>query len=135
MIQITAVERRTEHGFAKGIIVIESTTQENQKPFRVEFQNENYLAYFVNDDGTKDIHACVPDLISLVDSETGEPIPTEEVHYGLRVAVLAMSCTPLWTTPKALAVGGPAAFGYSDVEYVPIGEYVEHSPIPQPRRH
>jgi len=97
----------------------------------VEFQNENYLAYFNNDDGTKDIQAVVPDLISLVDSETGEPVPTEEVRYGLRVAVLAMCCSPLWTTPKALEVGGPKAFGYSDVKYIPVGEYVEHPPIPQ----
>ena len=110
-------------------MVIESTTQ---KSMTIEFQNEYYLAYFQNDDGTKSIQACVPDLISMVDSETGEPITTEAVRYGLRVAVLAMCCNPLWKTPKAIKVVGPAAFGYSDVEYTPIGEYVEHPPIPQP---
>lgn len=120
------------HGFNRGAITVESSsTEERGKPFKVEFQNENYLAYFVNSDGTKDVLACVPDLISLVDSETGEPIVTEEVRYGLRVAILAMSCSEKWTTPEALAVVGPGAFGYSDISYVPVGKYQEHSPLPK----
>ncbi len=73
--------------------------------------------------------ASVPDLISMVDSETGEPIPTEEVRYGLRVTVLGMPVSPLLSTPIALEVVGPKAFGYDDVEYVPIGDYVEHKPV------
>ncbi|XP_031569251.1 uncharacterized protein LOC116303790 [Actinia tenebrosa] len=129
--KIADLERTTVEGFSRGIITITSSDQE--QPLLVEFQNENYLAYTKNEDGTTNILACVPDLISLVDSETGEPIPTEEVRYGLRVAVLAMCSNPLWTTPEGLQTVGPRAFGYKDIEYKPVGKYIEHPPIPKPR--
>ena len=76
--------------------------------------------------------ACVPDLISVVDSETAEPVTTEEVRYGLRVVVVALACSPLLRSETALAVIGPQAFGYSEEEvvYRPFAEYHEHAPIP-----
>ena len=55
---------------------------------------------------------AVPDLITLVSLEDGEPIGTESLRYGLRVAVLAMPAPKELKTPEALAVVGPRAFGY-----------------------
>ena len=71
-------------------------------------------------------------MISLVDVYTGEPIPTEEVRYGLRVAVLAMAANPILTTPRALKVVGPQGFGYSEDEviYKPFTDYIPHDPVP-----
>ncbi len=66
----------------------------------------------------------------MVDTDTGEPIPTEEVRYGLRVSILGIPAPPLLKTPTALKVVGPAAFGYENVEFVPIGDYVQHKPVP-----
>ena len=63
--------------------------------------------------------ATVPDLICMVDLESGQPITTEVLRYGLRVAVLGLPCHPLLSTPEALAVIGPQAFGY-DLEYRPL---------------
>ena len=71
----------------------------------------------------------MPDLISLVDQETGEPFPTDELRYGLRVAVLALPAHPLLTTPEALAVVGPRAFGY-DLDFKPVGVHFDHGSIP-----
>lgn len=129
--QIAEVKRETRKGFDVGIIKIECCAGYDDTLF-IEFQNENYLAYSKNADGAKQVLATVPDLISLVDMDTGEPITTEEVRYGLRVAVLAMSCSPLWTTPEGLAVVGPDKFGFTEVAYKPVGTYVEHAPIPRP---
>ena len=89
------------------------------------------MAFVAKPDGTKSILATVPDLISLVDEDTGQPITTEEVRYGLRVAVVAMPCSSLWNTPQGLAAGGPMAFGYQDVVYSPVDSYEEHPPIPR----
>ena len=67
----------------------------------------------------------------MVDSETGEPIATEEVRYGLRVSILGIPAPPLLKTPTALKVVGPQAFGYpEEIQYVPIGTYVQHKPVP-----
>lgn len=68
--------------------------------------------------------AVVPDLICLVDADTAEPVTTEVARYGLRVAVLGIPAPAMLKTPEALAVVGPAAFGYRDVPYVPLpGRY------------
>ena len=48
----------------------------------------------------------------VLDSERGEPITTEEVKYGIRVAVVAMTADPQLKTERALKVVGPRAFGY-----------------------
>ena len=74
----------------------------------------------------------MPDLISMVDHELGEPVPTEEMRYGLRVAVIAMPAPPLLRTPEALAYVGPQAFGYpeEEVTFVPMGPFIPHDPVP-----
>lgn len=61
----------------------------------------------------------------------GQPIATEEMRYGLRVAVVVLPAHPLLTTPQALAVVGPAAFGHAEVAYVPLGRYAEPGSIPR----
>ena len=51
--------------------------------------------------------ASTPDLISMVDTETGEPVATEEVRYGLRVSILGIPAPPLLKTATALETVGP----------------------------
>ena len=80
----------------------------------LDVQNEHLVARV---DGK--IAASVPDLIIMLDSETGEPITTEEMRYGFRVTVIAAPCDPRWRTPEGLELVGPRYFGY-DVDYVPI---------------
>ena len=91
------------------------------------FNHECYEIVF-----TLQVLACVPDLISMVETDTGEPIPTEEVRYGLRVSVLGIPVSPMLRTPQALAVVGPQAFGYpeDEVQFTPIGDYISHNPVP-----
>ena len=63
---------------------------------------------------------CVPDLIVVLDVDTGLPITTEVLRYGQRIAVLALPCDDLLRTPEALKVVGPAAFGYPEVTFTPM---------------
>lgn len=53
----------------------------------------------------------------VIDSDRGEPVTTEEVKYGIRVAVVAMAADPQLKTERALKIVGPRAFGY-DFDYV-----------------
>lgn len=62
----------------------------------------------------------------------GLPVATEELRYGLRLAVLGLPAHPLLTTPQALVVVGPAAFGHGGVQFTPLAAYTEVQPIPQP---
>lgn len=112
--KIVDVERGMVGGFARGSVIVEGLAGDRGEKLRIEFQNE----YLVAERGA-DILAVVPDLICLVDSQTGEPITTEILRYGLRVSVLGMPAPLKLKTPEALAVIGPAAFGY-DTPYVPL---------------
>ncbi|MDW8058888.1 MAG: DUF917 domain-containing protein [Thermomicrobium sp.] len=113
--KIVDVERRLAAGFARGMVRLEGIGEDRGSELRIDFQNENLIA---RRDG--EVVAVVPDLICLVDQETAEPVTTEVVRYGLRVAVLGIPAPAMLRTPEALAVVGPAAFGYPDVEYRPL---------------
>jgi DUF917 family protein len=112
--KIADVDRRTTAGFARGSLSIEGLAGNTGEQLAIEFQNENLIA---RKDG--EVVCTVPDLICIVDSETGEPITTELLRYGLRVTVLGFPAPSLWTTPEGLAVAGPQVFGY-DMAYAPI---------------
>jgi uncharacterized protein len=114
--KVVDVERRTAGGFARGAVTIEGTGDDGGRLLRIEIQNENLAAF---EDGH--VIACVPDLISLVD-ETNHAVPTELLRFGQRVTAIAMPCDPLWRTPRGLEIAGPAAFGYTDIAYVPVEE-------------
>ena len=121
----------TKGAFSWGGLKVEGSTQFSGMELNIEFQNENYAAFTFNPDGSKNFLTTVPDLISSVDEDTGEPISTEEVRYGLRVAVISMACSPLWTTPQGLSTAGPAAFGHQSIVYRPVASFEEHPPIPR----
>ena len=62
----------------------------------------------------------VPDLIMNLELETGEPITTETLRFGQRLATIALPAHDLMKTPEALKVVGPKAFGYADLDFVPF---------------
>jgi DUF917 family protein len=121
--KIVDVERRMLGGFARGVLELDGTGDDSGRSLRIDFQNENLIART----GAGEILAVVPDLICLVDEDSAEPVTTEIVRYGLRVVVLGIPAPEMLKTPQALDVVGPAAFGYTDVPYVPLpGTFGSH---------
>jgi DUF917 family protein len=114
--KISDVQRRTEAGFAKGEACMAGIGEYDGQELRLAFQNEHLAALI---DG--EVCVTVPDLIAVLDIETGEPITTEGLRYGFRVEVIAFPCTPRWRSPDGLQLVGPRVFGY-DVDYVPVEE-------------
>jgi DUF917 family protein len=114
--KISDIERRTETGFARGEATIVGIGEDQGSTLKIRFQNEFLIAL---KDG--EVMATVPDLITILDAETGEPITTESLRYGFRVVVMAMPCNEKWRTPMGLELVGPRYFGY-DLDYVPVEE-------------
>ena len=114
--KIVDVERKTVAGFARGEARLEGINDSAGGSMLIQFQNENLVAIR---DG--EIVCSVPDLISLLDVDTGLPITTEYLRYGYRVVVVGMPANEKWRTPEALEVVGPRYFGY-DIDYIPIEE-------------
>jgi DUF917 family protein len=114
--KIVDVDRRTVAGFTRGRAQLEGLGEDTGAELGLEFQNEFLLA---RRDGA--ILASVPDLISVVDADTGEPATTEELRYGLRVAVIGAPCDRRWRSEAGLEIVGPRCFGL-DFDYVALEE-------------
>ena len=112
--KISEIERRTDSGFVRGSVTISGTGMDAGREVRIEIQNENLIA---TENGR--VLASVPDLISVLDTQTGSAIATEETKFAMRVTVMAWPCDSLWRSAQGLKTVGPRAFGY-DIEYVPI---------------
>ena len=127
--KISDVHRRTTKGFARGHVSItplngragsggRSTPlgppDESGGRLEIEFQNEMLIARV---DGA--VAVTTPDLICIVTEEEGEPVTTELLRYGARVAVIAVPAPPQLKSDVALQVVGPGAFGY-DVAFRPL---------------
>lgn len=106
--KIAEVARRTEAGFAKGQVTIEGLDEDRGSTIAIEFQNENLVVR----EGDRHI-AMVPDLVTVLDAQTGLAITTERLRYGQRVAVVVIPAPPIMKIPEALAVWGPRGFGYA----------------------
>ena len=106
--KVTDLRRETTKGFAIGHCEI-SHISGSKDCMQVLFQNENLVARL-----NGETVAIVPDLISFVDRETGQPITVEALKYGQRVKVIATSAAPIMRTPESLAVFGPHAFGLEE---------------------
>ncbi|CAN1574703.1 COG3535 Uncharacterized conserved protein [Paracoccaceae bacterium] len=121
--KVTDIARRTGDGFVRGELSITGLDADAGRTMVIDIQNE----YLVATEGGKRL-AMVPDLICIVDSETGRPIGTEEQRYGLRVAILSLPAPAILRTEPALLLMGPRAFGY-DFDFVPLGQSTEPRPV------
>jgi DUF917 family protein len=81
---------------------------------RLAFQNEFLIA---ERDGAPLV--TTPDMITLLEADTGAPVTADSMRYGIRVAALAFACTEAWRTPRGLELVGPRYFGY-DLDYIPF---------------
>ncbi|MEK1901954.1 MAG: DUF917 domain-containing protein [Rhizobium sp.] len=111
--RVKDVDRRTIGGFARGSARFDGLDEWKGHGFRLDFQNEFLMA---ERDGK--IICTTPDLITLLEAETGAPVTADSLRYGLRLVALAFPCNPQWQTPAGIALVGPRYFGY-DTDYRP----------------
>jgi DUF917 family protein len=112
--RVTDINRRTETGFARGEAQFAGVDEDRGHSYRIAFQNEFLIA---EKDGKPIV--TTPDLITLLDVDTGAPITTETIRFGLRVVAIAIPCAAQWRTPAGIALVGPRYFGY-DTDYRPF---------------
>lgn len=114
--KVVDIERKTLGGFARGEAHIEGLNENTGEKCTLSFQNEHLMA---TSNGKP---LCMtPDLIAVLDAETGHPITTEGIRYGARCIIIGMPCDPMWRTPGGIELVGPRYFKY-DTDYIPIEE-------------
>ena len=67
-----------------------------------------------------EVLATTPDLIAVVEADSGAPVTTDSLKYGQRLIALAWPSNPMWRTPEGIALVGPRYFKY-DRDYVALG--------------
>jgi DUF917 family protein len=109
--KVKDVKRRTTEGFLRGFAEIEGLDSDRGHVFRLEFQNEFAVGAL-----DSEVRATVPEILTVLDSLSGEAVGTETLRYGQRVTVAVLPAPPLLTTKKGLEFVGPRAFGY-DIDF------------------
>ncbi|MBK9605287.1 MAG: DUF917 domain-containing protein [Betaproteobacteria bacterium] len=109
--KIVEVERRTTEGFLRGRTVIEGLGEDRGGKVEINFQNEWVVVWR---DGKPVV--STPELICVLDSESGEAIGTETIRYGQRATVIALPASAVFLSPRGLDHVGPRAFGY-DIDF------------------
>jgi DUF917 family protein len=105
--KVTDVLRRTTAGFARGEAQIEGTGANKGATLQLQFQNENIIA---SREGQ--VLSTAPDLLICLEADTGEPITTESMRFGHRIALVAAPCDERWHSPAGIELVGPRYFGY-----------------------
>lgn len=116
--KVVDVDRVTIGGFAHADVRLACIGEHVGAVGRLRSQNEHLV---VERDGI--VLASAPDLIMLLDTESGEPLMTEDLRYGARATVIAAPCDPRWRSEQGLAVVGPRAFGY-DFDFIAVEDRV-----------
>jgi len=101
--QISASDWRTDAGFTLGTFEISGDGAFAGQNYRVTLKNEN-MASWLN--GT--LHATIPDIITLLDTQTGEVVTNPHATQLRPVAVLILPAPALFRTEKGLAAFGPS---------------------------
>lgn len=117
--KVTDVARKTIGGFVRGNSRFDGLEQWRGQTLELEFQNEHLLAR-CNDK----VICTTPDLIAVLDMDTGRPITTEGLRYGARGIVIAIPAAPQWRTPEGLKIVGPEYFGYQE-PFIPVEQRLQ----------
>lgn len=95
---IVDVTQELSGGFLRGTFTLDDGTV-------VDYQNEYLFARCAGE-----LLAATPDIITLLEEESAEPIPSERLRYGLRVQLVVLPAPPIWTTSEGLKLVGPEVF-------------------------
>jgi len=100
-------------GFTIGNIEILGHGEFAPDRYHIWLKNENMIGR-LNDK----VHTTIPDMICLIDLDTGMPVTNPNYHTGQNVAVVILPAPEPFTSPKGLSVFGPAYLGL-DTAYEP----------------
>ena len=110
--QVTRATYTTRAGFTCGEIHLNGPSG----TYQIGVKNENLSAHL-----NGQVHASIPDILTLIDRETGEVISNPHARVGQQVAVLILPAPTPFLTPKGLQVFGPAYAGLEGPFVSPLG--------------
>jgi uncharacterized protein len=117
--KIVDIDQTISKAFLYGSVMI----QNRQEKIQLDFQNEYLVAK-----RDQKILATTPDILVLLEQETGTPISAQRLEFGLKVHLVALPAAAMWTTPAGLSLVGPRHFGY-EIDYHPVSQLKQNQKI------
>ncbi len=111
---IVVREWEDREGYMWGEHEIEGTDAFWGQHLRLWFKNENHMSWL---NGKP--YVASPDLLEVVDPQTGEPLSNTHMEKGQQVAVIGVRRRPQYDNERGLEVLGPRHWGF-DVDFTPI---------------
>lgn len=107
---------QTVDGFTLGSVHITGSGHFAGKTFRVSVKNENMIGWL--DDVP---FVTIPEIISILDTDTGDVVTNPYVHASQNVAVLVLPAPEIFLTPLGLRAFGPRYAGLDTVFSTALG--------------
>ncbi|WP_027414748.1 DUF917 domain-containing protein [Aneurinibacillus terranovensis] len=111
--KVVDIQRNIVGGLLSGTLIVEGASFFVGEQVEILFRNE----YLFAKKGERAL-AMVPDLICVLDADTGNPIMIEELENHRKVWVIAIPSPPLLRDSKMLEIVGPRCFGIAN-EFFP----------------
>jgi hypothetical protein len=108
------IDQTVKEGFLQGSVTILN----QQEKIKLFYQNEYLLAK-----NASEVLASTPDLLVLLEENSGTPLTSEALRYGLQVVLIAIPAPAIWQTWEGLELVGPRVFGY-DIDYQSVSQLV-----------
>jgi DUF917 family protein len=119
--KVTAFEFDTVGGFSVGTVDLAGAGDDEGHTYQLGVKNENLVSYY---DGEVDV--TIPDLICVIDDNTGEPVTNPHYEIDQSLAVIILPAPEAFLTQKGLATFGPAYVGV-DAPYRPASLQNRHN--------
>ena len=115
---VSKKEWEDKEGYYWGTHTIRGQEAFSGSEFAIWFKNENHVSWL---NGKS--YVTSPDMINVVNRETGEPYANSQIEEGQNVAVIGLRAIEKFRSSKGIDILGPRHFDF-DIDYTPIEELV-----------
>ncbi len=117
--EVSKKEWEDKEGYYWGTHTITGLDDFKEVEFKIWFKNENHVSWL---NGKP--YVTSPDMLIVVNRETGEPLANFDIAEGQHVAVIGLRAVEQFRSPKGIDILGPRHFGY-EIDYTPIETLVK----------
>lgn len=117
--EVSKKECEDKEGYYWGTHTITGQDDFKQAEFKIWFKNENHVSWL---NGKP--YVASPDMLIVVNRETGEPLANFDIAEGQHVAVIGLRAVGQFRSRKGIDILGPRHFGY-EIDYTPIETLVK----------
>jgi len=117
--EVSKKEWEDKEGYYWGTHTMTGLDDFKEAEFKIWFKNENHVSWL---NGKP--YVTSPDILIVVNRETGEPLANFDIAEGQHVAVIGLRAVEQFRSPKGIDILGPRHFGY-EIDYTPIETLVK----------